>query len=128
MSAARAVLDRWIEHVNAGDLEGILSLYSEQATLLPTFSSGRLRTPDERRRYFIALASRPQLQVVLRENSVTIHPLGETAAAMVGLYTFQFELDQQLMHFESRFTFVVDTAAAAPIQHHHSSQIPRGLS
>jgi hypothetical protein len=128
MIAARAVLDRWVQHVNTGELDNILALYSEHATLLPTFSSGRLRTPEERRRYFVALAGRPQLQVVVRENSVTVYPVSETAAVIVGLYTFQFELDQQLMNFESRFTFVVDTAAAAPILHHHSSQIPRGLS
>jgi hypothetical protein len=42
----------WCERVNAGDLEGVLSLYEETALLLATFDAQPLDQPVQRRKYF----------------------------------------------------------------------------
>ena len=42
----------WCERLNAGDLEGVLSLYDENALLFATFDVQPLVQPEQRRKYF----------------------------------------------------------------------------
>ncbi len=118
----------WVDLVNAGKLEDILKLYNEKSTLMPTFSPHTIRTQEGLRNYFTQLGSRDGLNVSLHANTVSEEKLGETAYLFNGIYTFRFKVDDTLLTFESRFTFVLDTAYESPVLHHHSSQIPRTLS
>ncbi len=124
---ARDILNRWIQTVNAGHVDEVVSLYADGASLLPTFSARTIRTQADRTRYFESLGARPNLSVSLHEPTFHEEKLTDTLSAVSGIYAFRFEMDKQLLTFEARFTFVIDTAQAAPILHHHSSQIPRAL-
>ncbi len=125
---ARTILNQWIEQVNAGNVDDVVALYADDAALIPTFSARTLRTQAERADYFQNLGSRPNASVALHEPTVHEQRVSDSVSVLSGLYTFRFEVDGQLLTFEARFTFVVDSARPAPILHHHSSQIPRGLS
>ena len=124
---AKTVLDQWIAAINAGDVETAIALYNSEAKLIPTFSGYMLQDPAAIRGYFERLGKNPALSVSLHEDSVRIQACSDTVSVLSGLYTFRFEVDGRLMAFESRFTFVVDCGADAPILHHHSSQIPRSF-
>ena len=45
----------WCERMNAGDVEGVLSLYAENAVLFATFDAQPLVQPVQRRKYFEGL-------------------------------------------------------------------------
>jgi len=124
---ARDILNRWIQTVNAGNVAEVVALYADGASLLPTFSASTIRTQADRTRYFEALGKRPNLSVSLHEPTFHEDKLTDTLSAVSGMYSFRFEVDRQLLTFEARFTYVIDTAQTAPILHHHSSQIPRSL-
>ena len=119
------ILDTWVQKVNAGDLEGVLGLYDESATLLPTLSAQQAATPEAIRAFFTNLASKPALSVQLHSDTLTQYRLGETVVCLCGYYTFSYEKDPAVQILASRFTFVIDTAKNRPIVHHHSSQIPQ---
>ena len=46
------ILEQWMQAVNEGDIEKLLSLYDNQAVLIPTFSNRLLNTPDKLKNYF----------------------------------------------------------------------------
>jgi hypothetical protein len=122
---ATQILEKWLEAVNAGDFEGVVSLYNEIAVLLPTFSNRRLKTPAEIRSYFDALKSHKNLSVTLHPDTVIVQRPSEALQCIGGLYCWRFDVENELLNFEARFTFVVDLTLGAPILHHHSSQVPR---
>lgn len=122
-----SICHAWLDAVNRKDLEMLTGLYAEDAILLATFSPHMLRTAEQRRAYFRRLAGQPGLQVSLHENTVREQTCGHLAVAS-GIYCFRMEIDGEPFAFEARFSFVLDSAAAHPILHHHSSQIPRNLS
>ena len=119
------ILNTWMERVNAGDLEGIIGMYAESATLLPTFSPHQASTEVDIRAYFEKLASRPDLSVRLHKDTCVVHQLGESVECVCGHYTFSYEADGRILSFAARFTFVIDAVQDHPIIHHHSSQIPQ---
>ncbi len=125
---ARAVLDAWESGVNEANVDALQGLYDESAILLPTFSSRTMRTPEAIRQYFIQLGARNGLHVGLHERTLRVRELSESIASMTGIYRWEFEVDDEPLSFEARFTFTVDLARSAPIIHHHSSQVPRDLS
>lgn len=122
------VLYAWISGNCSGSIDEVAHLYNETAVLIPTFSPHTVDTPEGVRHYFEQLATRENLQVRLYERSLKKQHLGGTAWVLSGIYSFEFEVDQLLLTFPSRFTFVVDIAESRPIVHHHSSQVPRNLS
>lgn len=124
---AKELLTHWIKCVNAGDVDAVVALYAENATLIPTFSARTIRSQARRVEYFQSLGARPNLSVTLHESSFHEQKLTDTISALSGIYAFQFELDEQLLTFEARFSYVIDTARPDAILHHHSSQIPRAL-
>ena len=125
---ARQILDTWIARVRANDLDGVVGMYGEGSVLLPTFSPHRINSDAGLRDYYAALFGRDGLQVDVHEASLRVLPTGGTVSTLVGIYSFSFVVDDDRLTFPSRFTFVVDTEADAPILHHHSSQVPRTLS
>ncbi|MEZ5560085.1 MAG: hypothetical protein R3E86_16255 [Pseudomonadales bacterium] len=121
-------LQKWIDAVNAREVEALVAMYDSTARLLPTFSPHFMKTAESIRAYFEALVSRPNVSVELHTHAVVAQQLAETVYGVSGMYSFRFEVDEVLLTFPSRFSFVIDTSKASPIVHHHSSQVPRNLS
>lgn len=125
---AEEVLSRWISGICTGAIDEVESLYHETAVLVPTFSPHTVNTTQGIRQYFDQLATRNNLQVRLYDKSLKKQSLGCSSWVLSGIYAFEFEVDQLLLTFPSRFTFAVDLSLEQPIIHHHSSQVPRNLS
>ncbi|MEI8032225.1 MAG: DUF4440 domain-containing protein [Chlorobiaceae bacterium] len=125
---AEEVLFQWVSRVCSGCPDDIAALYQESAVLVPTFSPHTVTTPEGVAGYFGQLASREGLGVRLHNKALRKQALSETLYALSGIYSFEFEVDQVLLSFPSRFSFVVDISLERPIIHHHSSQVPRNLS
>jgi hypothetical protein len=120
-----AVLQTWIERVNAGDLEGVLEMYDDSATLLPTFSPQQATTKAAIRAYFENLAAKAALKVQLHPETLNEYRAGEGFECVSGNYTFSYEAEGKIQSFASRFTFVIYAIKDHPIIHHHSSQVPQ---
>ncbi len=125
--APEDLLKVWLSRVNAGDIEGILALYDEQAILIPTFSNRLLNGPQKRRDYFENLVHREDLSIALHEKTLAVQALGASLHSLCGIYCWRFAVEGELLSFEARFSFLVDLARLNPILHHHTSQIPRTL-
>ncbi len=121
------VLEQWIDLLNQGKVNEAAAMYAEEATLLPTFSAKILKTPADRLDYFTQLGQKPNLSISHHAATQHVFEHGESLATLSGIYTFKFDIDGTPLTFEARYTFVVDTQQGAPILHHHSSQIPRGM-
>lgn len=121
------VLKEWLDGVNAGKVEEVLSLYDKKTVLLPTFSNKTLSTPEGIRSYFNGLANRKNLKVILHEKPFFAVKIGPSLYSMTGIYCWKMEVDEEVLSFEARFTYTVDLELEAPIVHHHSSQVPRTL-
>lgn len=127
-SNPQLVLKLWMEAINSGNARAAADLYAEKAVLIPTFSSHALRSPKERMGYFDSLMTREQLQVTLHERTLHLNSLAETHHVLCGIYRFSFMVDDEPLNFEARFSYLLDLEQQAPILHHHSSQVPRGLA
>ena len=120
-----AVLQTWSERVNAGDFEGVLEMYDDAATLLPTFSPQQATTKAAIRAYFENLAAKAALKVQLHLETLNEYRAGEGFECVSGHYTFSYEAEGKIQSFASRFTFVINAVKDHPIIHHHSSQVPQ---
>ncbi len=120
-------LNVWMQLVNDRDLDGVLGLYDESAVLIPTFSNRLLSKPERIREYFETLTSRRGLGLTLHERPRILNSISDTIHTLSGIYRWRFEIDDEPLDFEARFSFILDFARSAPILHHHSSQIPRML-
>lgn len=125
MEKTKSVLNDWLNAVNSADVEKLIALYDQSAILTPTFSNRILKSPEERREYFLKLASRENLSISLHENTLAIQELSDNIHILSGIYNWKFKVDGELLNFEARFTYVIDISKRNPIIHHHSSQIPR---
>ena len=121
------ILEQWMQAVNDGNVESLLSLYDNKAVLIPTFSNRLLNTPEKLRDYFEKLGSREELSIALHEKTLIIQELGNQIYSLSGIYNWRFAVDGELLNFEARFSYVIDLSKPNPILHHHSSQIPRML-
>ncbi len=123
----RKILDNWMYAVNGGDIESVLGLYSKSAILIPTFSNRILNDPQKIRDYFERLGSYQELSIALHEKTLAVQSMDDLRFTLCGIYCWRFILEEELLSFEARFSYFIDTSSAAPIIHHHSSQIPRML-
>ncbi|HET6628754.1 MAG TPA: nuclear transport factor 2 family protein [Woeseiaceae bacterium] len=121
------LLNEWAGLVNERNLDAVLATYDESAVLIPTFSNRLLNTPARIREYFETLCSREGLALSLHERPRVSTPIGGGLHALAGIYRWRFAVEDELLDFEARFTFVLDLERPAPILHHHSSQVPRML-
>jgi hypothetical protein len=126
--SAEEVLYQWVSRVCSGNPDDITALYHETAILIPTFSPHTVTSTEGVRNYFGQLATRSGLGVRLHGKTLRKQSQCETLHTLSGIYSFEFEVDQVLLSFPSRFSFVVDLSLEKPIIHHHSSQVPRNLS
>ena len=124
---AKDILEQWMKAVNDGNVENLLSLYDNQAVLIPTFSNRLLNTPEKLRDYFEKLGSREDLSIALHEKTLIIQELENQIYSLSGIYNWRFAVDGELLNFEARFSYLIDLSKQNPILHHHSSQIPRTL-
>ena len=127
MKQPEQVLKEWMHAINTGDLEALLALYDDQAVLIPTFSNRLLSKPDSIRDYFTKICGREELSIALHEKTLNVQQIAGDIHAMNGIYCWRFAVDDELLSFEARFSYLLDLARAKPIVHHHSSQIPRML-
>ncbi len=125
---SKELISVWLEAVNQKQLDRILSLYAPESILLPTFSPHAIRTVEGHRDYFERLASRKGLNVFMHEKTLRIHSLAPNIDIVSGIYRWSFEVDDEPLGFEARFTYCIDLSRERPIVHHHSSQLPRTLS
>lgn len=123
----KEILTTWMVLVNAGDAEKLLGLYHEKASLIPTFSNRLLGTPEGVRDYFERLCGREDLSIALHEKTVMEQWAGGTLYSLCGIYCWRFRVEGEMLNFEARFSYLIDTAQERPILQHHSSQIPRML-
>lgn len=127
MNEPQQVLKAWMDAVNNGDLEGLLALYDDSAVLIPTFSNRLLGKPEVIRDYFTKICSREDLSIALHDKTLNVQRIGGDIHAMNGIYCWRFSVDDELLSFEARFSYMLDLSRPKPIVHHHSSQIPRML-
>jgi hypothetical protein len=121
------ILEQWMKAVNDGNVESLLSLYDNDAVLIPTFSNRLLNTADKLKDYFEKLGNREDLSIALHEKTLITQELGNQIYSLSGIYNWRFAVDGELLNFEARFSYVIDLSKSNPILHHHSSQIPRML-
>jgi len=121
------ILNTWMQAVNNGNIEELLSLYNKSAVLIPTFSNKLLTTPEDIRDYFVKLANRDELSVSLHEKTLKIQPVKNDISILSGIYCWKLTIDGERFSFEARFSYTIDAESPTPILNHHSSQIPRAL-
>lgn len=127
MRTPKDILMEWMDAVNHGDIETLLSLYDENAVLIPTFSNKLPNTPDKLREYFEKLGSREGLSIALHEKTLHVQLIKDDIYALSGIYNWRFDVEGEMLNFEARFSYVLDVSSSRPILHHHSSQVPRML-
>ncbi len=120
-------LKTWMAAINGNECENVLSLYSENAILFPTFSNRQLDSPEKIRTYFEALTQREELSIALHEKTLAVQHIRPDLYSMTGIYCWRFAVDGELLSFEARFSFLLDLTKPRPILHHHTSQIPRSF-
>lgn len=125
-SKAKDVLFAWAKANNEGDITAAGNLYAETAILLPTFSRKSAHDESGIKDYFVRLSQNKNLSVQIHEKTIKVRPLGGDHFVVTGLYCFCFDIDDEPMRFEARFTMIVNPTLPRPILHHHSSAIPRG--
>ena len=118
----------WCERMNAGDVEGVLSLYAENAVLFATFDAQPLVQPVQRRKYFEGFLARPGAGVEVDEATLVHTNLADGVYLATGLYVFFYEEGDVLVRHHARFTFTVSVDESPMILHHHSSLVPNAES
>jgi hypothetical protein len=118
------VIDAWVGCVNGGDVEGVMALYHEAATLLPTFSDEQRVGLDGIRGYFDKVGEHDGVVVGIHDETVDCREIGDGLYSIIGAYPWKFTDDGEVSDIEARFTFVVNMKESRPIMHHHSSLVP----
>ena len=118
------ILERWSNAVNNHTPQEVLSLYSDDAVLIATFSPNPLNTTEGIKDYFENFLSNPGAGVKFESDSINKQEVGGNLKILSGLYTFLKEEDGNKVEVPARFTYVVDESSESQIIHHHSSQLP----
>ena len=116
------IIDNWAEHFNNGNLEYLLNMYHEEATLLPTFSSNLLSNLEQIEEYFVRTIEH-QASVEIDDSQTIKRKLSENMYLITGAYVFCLK-NKSNTKYLSWFTFLIDLSVDSPIRHHHSSRVP----
>ena len=116
------IINHWAEHFNNGNLESLLDMYHEDATLLPTFLPNLLSNPEQIEDYFVRIVE-SQASVEIDDSKTINKKLSENMYLMTGRYTFCLKTKDNIKYL-SWFTFLIDLSVDSPIRHHHSSRVP----
>lgn len=122
MNEIESLLSLWLDRLAHKDLSGILSLYAEDAALMPTLRNKIHKTLAERKEYFEFFLSFPELHgVVLTQYS---RFYGDVAIN-TGIYKFIFLRSGQETEIFARFSFTYKKDQDQwLIIDHHSSAFP----
>lgn len=118
------LLRSWITAVNDRDAEKVLSLYDEDALLLPTFSAEIFRGVGQIKNYFKLVYKNDRVTVKTIDDTLVARDLGEGVTVLGGLYYWVLARQDTIRKQVARYTFCIDTKQDRPILHHHSSELP----
>ena len=116
------IIDQWASFFNNGDLDGIVNLYHDNSTVLPTFLPNLLSTPKQIEDYFVRTIE-GQASVEIDDSQTIKRKLSENMYLMTGAYVFCLKKKSNTKYL-SWFTFLIDLSVDSPIRHHHSSRVP----
>ena len=116
------IIEQWSDCFNNADMKGILSLYHDNATLLPTFLPKLLESNNEIKGYFdVAFNGRASVEVNAKD--AIKKKLSGDIFLMTGSYVFCLG-SKGGKKYLSWYSFLIDLSDDAPIKHHHSSRVP----
>ena len=116
------IIDQWASFFNNGDLDGIMNLYHDNSTVLPTFLPNLLSTPKQIEDYFFRTIE-GQASVEIDDSQTIKRKLSENMYLITGSYIFCLKKESNTKYL-SWFTFLIDLSVDSPIRHHHSSRVP----
>jgi len=120
----QAALATWLKAVSSGSPDAVMTLYADDAVLLPTLAPGVHETAAKRLGYFKVFTANENLQGKVTELHTRV--FGDVAINS-GLYTFTFKKDGKDVTAPARFSFVYKkTPLGWMIVDHHSSVVPGG--
>lgn len=118
------VFNTWLNAVSTGSPDAVMTLYADDAVLLPTLSGTICNTPAKRLEYFKHFTANENLKGTINELHTRV--LGDVAVNS-GHYTFTFKKDGKDVSAAARFTYVYKkTPLGWMIIEHHSSLVPAG--
>ncbi len=117
-------LNTWLKAVSSGSPDAVMTLYTDDAVLLPTLSPVLCDNPAKRLDYFKVFTAKQNLKGKIDDIRTRVY--GDMAINS-GHYTFSFTQDGKETSAPARFTFVYKkTALGWMIVEHHSSLLPAG--
>ncbi len=120
----KEVLNTWLKAVSSGGPDAVMTLYADDAVLLPTLAPGVHNNPAKRLEYFKVFTANQDLKGTIDELHTRVY--GDVAVNS-GLYTFTFKKNGQDVSAAARFTYVYrKTPLGWLIVEHHSSLVPAG--
>ena len=99
-------LDNWIQHINAGEFDDLVSMYSEEALLFATFDEQPLDTPTLIQGYFRGFLAKEGSGVELDTSSVRHTELGKSTYLSTGLYTFFYKDGEEVISFHNEHDLI----------------------
>lgn len=124
ISRTLTILHHWGEALNEEKFSLVTAMYSQNASLLPTFSNKACRTPEDIAEYFHHVSNNDQVRVTYDEASIQIDELGSTRHLATGIYQWDIDNNGASKSVQARFSFVIGDDDSAPILHQHSSVVP----
>ena len=113
------ILNSWQQHLNEGNLSGVLKLYDISCVLIPTFSSKILTDHEQIKKYFVKVIEVQKGKVEFQPNSIFEQLVGDNMYLLSGKYFFHLMEKEKI---PARFSFLVNALSENPILHHHSSR------
>jgi len=116
-----ALFDTWNAALQTRDPDQVVTLYADDAILLPTLSNVVRHNHDEIRDYFVDFLKKNPLGTINQSN---IRELGDVAVHS-GVYTFDLTSGGEKSSALCRFTYVYQKIGGDwKIIEHHSSLMP----
>ena len=116
------IIEQWADFFNNADMKAILSLYHNNATLLPTFLPKLLESNNEIKGYF-EVAFNGDASVEVNVEDAISKELPGNIFLMTGSYVFCLG-SKGGKKYLSWYSFLIDLSDDSPIKHHHSSRVP----
>ena len=116
------IIEQWADYFNNADMKAILSLYHDNATLLPTFLPKLLAGNNEIKGYF-DVAFNGDASVDINVEDAISKELPGNIFLMTGSYVFCLG-SMGGKKYLSWYSFLIDLSDDSPIKHHHSSRVP----
>jgi len=116
------IIEQWADFFNNADMKAILSLYHDNATLLPTFLPKLLESNNEIKGYF-EVAFNGDASVEVNVEDAISKELPGNIFLMTGSYVFCLG-SKGGKKYLSWYSFLIDLSDDSPIKHHHSSRVP----